>query len=351
MAILWMDGCDTYTAVADVALRYINTTTGLSHLSTAGGRFGGGCMGCSYTSSNIGGGYLGPAIIPHTATAVIAGGSHIPPASGGTYPCLVFGNTLGGSGTNELSLYYDAGLFKLYRGYGTTLLATTTGFYAPGLYHHIEAKAVIHDTTGSCEVRIDGVTAITVSSVDTRASTTGTAGVDRIGFVGSGTTVSSGGAWDDVYVLDTTGSVANNFLGDVRINTLAPTSDAAVQFTKSTGASNFSCVDEGRMNSDTDYVESSTVGHIDRYGFADLAAAVATVYGVQPIVWCRKTDATVRTMRTKLVSGATTSDGSSFALTTGYLPMVSTYTLDPNTSAQWTVSNANAATAGFEVLT
>lgn len=348
MAIVHMDGFDTYTAIADVGLRYSGSSIASMGLSTTAGRFGGGCVALNSSASGTQA-LMGPITFSHSgASAMLAGGAFFG-GSGGDTPIIVFYNST--ATTSELTLAYVTGTFRLYRGTQSsgTLLASAAQGYPAGVYHSVEIKATVADAGGAVEVRINGVAAITYSG-DTRASSTGTAGTDRIYFCTSGTSATLG-AWDDIYVMDTSGSVCNDFIGDVRINTLAPTSDAAVQFTKSTGASNFSCVDEGRYNSDTDYVESATVGHIDRFGYTDLAAAVATVYGVQPITWCRKTDATVRTMRNKLVSGATTSNGSSFALTTSYLPMVTTYTLDPNTSAQWTVSNANAATAGFEVLT
>jgi hypothetical protein len=139
-------------------------------------------------------------------------------------------------------------------------------------------------------------------------------------------------------------------LGDCRVTTLAPTSDAAVQFTRSTGASNWSCIDEGRYNSDTDYVESSTVSHVDRYGFADLPASVATVHGVQTIAWGRKTDASNRTWRQILTSGATSAPGGAAALSTGYAPYAYLVALDPATSAPWTPAAVNAIEAGFEIV-
>lgn len=338
MAVIWMDGFDTYTATTEVAARYAGTTSSVT-LSATGSRFAGPC----YFPNTAG---LTVNITHSGSAATIVGGTALP--AGTTNPILQFFNTTASVVTPELTLINDTGTVKLYRGSSSgTLLATAAGNYTTGVWRHYEVKATVADAGGTVEVRIDGVVALTFTG-DTRQSTTGTAGVDRIVFWGSS---SSLGAWDDIYILDTSGSVANDFLGDVRVNTLAPTSDAAVQFTRSTGASNYLCVDETKMNSDTDYVESATVGHIDRYGYTDLAASVATVYAVQPTTWCRKTDATARTMRNKVVSGATTSNGSSFTLTTTYQAMATPLTLDPNTSAQWTVSNANAATAGFEVLT
>jgi hypothetical protein len=213
----------------------------------------------------------------------------------------------------------------------------------------MEVKATIADSGGNVEVRINGQTFINYTG-DTRNSTTGTAGIDRVTLAGyaSGTT---GGMWDDFYVLDTTGSALNNFLGDCRVSTLAPTSDSAVQFTKSTGASNFSCVDEGRHNSDTDYVESSTAGHIDKYGYADLSANVTTVHAVQVMSYARKTDAATRTLRNKLYSSSATLDGSTTAVTYAYQPIATLATTDPNTSAAWTAAGVNAALAGVEIVT
>lgn len=354
MAVLWMDGFDTYTATADLAGRYL--TGGNCTLNTTSGRFGGGSFASSSTIttavSNL---YVN---ITHSgSSAIVAGGTtYFTGNANVAYPILGFYNSLAGTPINEVSLYYDVGTgtLKLYRGASTggTLLATSTATYQTGVWHFIEMRANIADAGGAVEVRVNGVSSIISFSGDTRISTTGTAGIDRIYF-GTWTlgAVATAGGWDDIFILDTSGSVANNFLGDVRVNTLAPTSDSSVQFTKSTGASNFSCIDEGRYNSDTDYVESSTVGHVDRYGYTDLAAAVATVYGVQATTWCRKTDATTRTMRNVLLSNATTSNGASFALMTAYQPMVTTLTLNPDGSVAWTPATANAASAGFEVLT
>lgn len=338
MAVLYLDGFDTYTSTTEVAARYAGTTSNVA-LSTTGSRFATPCYFPNTTGLTINFTHSGSAATVIGATAL---------AHGGSGALIQFLNTTASTTTPELTLVNDGGTVKMLRGtISGTLLATAAATYTTGIWRHYEIKATIADAGGTVELRIDGAVALTFTG-DTRQSSTGTAGLDRIVFVGSSSTV---GAWDDIYILDASGSVGADFLGDVRVNTLAPTSDASVQFTKSTGASNFSCVDETKMNSDTDYVESATVGHIDRYGYTDLAAGVATVYAVQPITWCRKTDATARTMRNKVVSGGTTSNGSSFALTTTYQAMATPLTLDPNTSAQWSVANANAATAGFEVLT
>src|SRR5690349_11573736 len=341
-----MDGCDTYAATADILARYGGG--GSVGISTTAGRFGGGCVALNSSASLNG---AGAVTIPHTGANAIITGCAFFQGTGGSTPIMTLYNST--ASTVEITLWWDASTnqFRLQRGNQSlptsNVLASTTQSFQATLWHHIEMKSVIADSGGTCEVRANGATVINYSG-DTRQSSTGTAGVDRIYFC-TYATLTTSGALDDMYIIDSTGPI-NNFVGDCRINTLAPSSDSAVQFTRSTGASNYLCVDEGRQNSDTDYVESATVGNVDKYGYTDLAAGVTSVYGVQVLTWAKKTDAAIRTMRNKLYSGGTTSDGSTFTLTTGYAPYATIASVDPNTSAQWTVSNANAALAGFEVV-
>lgn len=350
MALLHMDGCDTYSALADAALRYPGSNTSGMGFSTTLGRFGGCCIapGSQNTSAPS---YLGGiSVSPSGSTAIIAGGAVLP-TTNISGPILCFYNSTAASSQTELYLDYSGGFFRLYRGYAVTLLATATIGHVNNVWHHIEVKAVVADSGGSCEVRVNGQTVINYSG-DTRNTTTGTAGIDRVYFCSPGSSNSMvQGGWDDFYVMDTGGSAPlNDFIGDCRVVTLAPTSDAAVAFTRSAGASNYLTVDEGRQNGDTDYVESATVGHIDRYGYGDLAAAVSTVRAVQAITWARKTDAATRTMRNIIVSGGTTATGTSYPLLTGYAPYVTLLTTDPATASAWTPSAVNALTAGFEVV-
>lgn len=333
-----MDSCDSYTAWSDVLLRYPGSYTS-GALSATAGRFGGPCLFPTGTLK---------VNFPHTgSSALIFGGAINLNASTTSYQFLYLNNNTPSSEAIELTVNADNGIIRLYRGNQTTLLASSTALFPPSVWHHIEVKATIADSGGNVEIRMNGVTIINYTG-DTRASTSGTAGLDRIMLAGSS---SSAGGFDDLYILDTTGSVANTFLGDCRIISLAPTSDSSVQFTRSTGASNYLCIDEGKQNSDTDYVESSTIGHKDVYGYADLSASVAQVYGVQALTWMKKTDAASRTVRSLVVSGGVTTNGTTTGLTTGtYGPVPAITSLDPATSAQWTAIAVNSATAGFEIV-
>jgi hypothetical protein len=350
MALLHMDGCDTYSVTADAAARYAGSNAAGMGFSTTGGRFGGGAIAPGVLT-NAQPSYLGGVAVAHSGSAAIIAGGAVLPTTSFAGPVLCFYNSTAGAGTTtELYIDYSSGLFRLYRGYQATLLATATVSHVAQMWHHFEAKAVVADSGGSCEIRVNGQTIINYSG-DTRQSTTGTAGIDRVYFCSPASSVPGGGAWDDFYVMDTSGSALNDFIGDCRVNTLQPTSDVAVAFTRSTGASNYLTVDEGRQNGDTDYVETALgAGTIDRYGYSDLSAAVGTVRAVQAITWARKTDAATRTMRNIVVSGGTTSTGTSYPLLTSYAPYVTLLTTDPATAAAWTPSAVNAVTAGVEVV-
>jgi hypothetical protein len=336
MAIIHMDGCDSYTAWSDVSVRYPGSSTS-GTLNATGGRFGGQCL---FPSGSL------KVSFPHTgSSAVFVGGSVNFSDTTTNYTVLYLMNTTTGSETTEVSVNIDNGIIRLYRGSQVTLVASSTVLFAPMVWHHMEVKATIADSGGNVEVRMNGVTVINYTG-DTRASSSGTAGLDRIIWNGPSSTK---GAFDDIYIIDSTGT-PNTFVGDCRINSLAPTSDSSVQFTRSTGASNYLCVDEVKQNSDTDYVESSTVGHKDVYGYADLSASVAQVHGVQTLVWMKKTDAASRTVRSLVVSGGVTANGAAAGLNTSYTPIPTIVSTDPATGAQWTASAVNSATAGFEIV-
>jgi hypothetical protein len=83
--------------------------------------------------------------------------------------------------------------------------------------------------------------------------------------------------WTDV---DNGDGWTTNLGGGVRLlKTVRPTSDASVQFTRSTGSTSYTLVDEQTLAT-SDYVESGTDGHIDRYGFADHGLTGVTPHGV-----------------------------------------------------------------------
>lgn len=223
---------------------------------------------------------------------------------------------------------------------GTSLGTSATGLIVLNTWVYVEMDVTIHDTTGSVTLKVDGTTVLTLTAQDTNNAVTN---VDTVALGHSDNSVNGTIQFDDVYV--TNGGV----LGIKRIETLYPTSDVAQGFARSTGATNYTLVDEAQVNGDTDYVQGSTVGNVDTYGFIDMNSTPPTVSAIQLTAFALKTDATGRSIALQCKSGATTSDGSNYSLATTYSKFDRILETDPNTAAAWTAANVNAATGGPKV--
>lgn len=241
------------------------------------------------------------------------------------------------------------GTVKLYRGTNDgTLLATSTYALPVGGWVYLEAKVYIHDTSGTFEARVNAVPVVTYSG-DTKASSTiSTARTIRIF---SGSTFETLYTIDDLYICDGTGSTNNDFLGDVRIDTLLP--DGAgnyTQFTPTGSANNWENVDEVPPDDDTSYNASDTVGHKDSFTFSDLSALDATIYGVQTNLIARKDDAGERSVRALIRSSSTDATGSTQTVGDTYSDKLDIFETDPVATSAWTESSVNATEFGYEVV-
>lgn len=259
---------------------------------------------------------------------------------------------LADGGTTQVSLYLSVdNRLGFYRGDGATQLAYGTTVMAMNTWDYIEVKCTIHDTTGSFEVRINGVTEISGTNVDTQVTANSYA--DRmIWSNGQGNDVTP---WlDDLYICDGTGSApTNDFLGDIMVEALFPNGNGnSSQFVGSDGNStdNYLLVDEqNQPDGDTTYVQSSTVAQKDTYAMGNLTATAGTVYGVQVNSVAKKTLAGTRTIvHVSRESGGTEADSAAKALSLSY---VNNYTISeskPSTGA-WTISDINNAEFGVKV--
>jgi hypothetical protein len=236
---------------------------------------------------------------------------------------------------------------------GTTTLATGITVLALNSWYYIELKGTIHDTTGSYEVRIDGVTeaALTASGVDTRnAGTTGQ--WDRI-LLGTLSGISGNQYIDDVYVCDQSGAAPRNtFLGPVKVETLYPQTDAVAAgsnagLTPSTGTDHGALVDETTPNT-SDYNSSPTVGLKDTYNYPSLTLT-GTVLGIQTNLYVAKSDTAARTVCAVVRAGGTDYDGANIAPLTTFSYFSEVRAQNPNTSAEWTSSDIISLQAGMKV--
>lgn len=229
-----------------------------------------------------------------------------------------------------------------------TQLGITSGFdLALNTWYYIEFKATIHDTTGSFEVRVNGVTetALTASGVDTK--NTANAFANRIQLWDNNT--AGGVKFSDLYICDGTGSVNNTFIGDVKvIHLLVDGAGNYQQFTPS-ASTNPTNVDEGKVDDDTTYNHTATAANKDSYTFGNVGQT-GSVKAVQLMAHIRKDDAGSRTARLLTRIAATDYFGPSESVLDSYHVISQIRETNPNTAVAWTVGGVDGAEFGLELV-
>ncbi len=254
--------------------------------------------------------------------------------------------TFGDNGTSQVEmLVFSDGSIHFYRGGSTDIASSATGIISIETWYYIEFKIVFNNTTGSIVCKVDGVEKINQTSIDTVASANESA--NQVYIYANGNYVYP----DDFYVCDTSGSLNNDFLGDVSIKTLYPTSDGTYsQFTPSTGSDHYALVDDPQLVADTDHNESSTVGHKDSYGVTTYSES-GDILAVQICAAVRNTDTGSMAVRTLCRSGTTPADneGNSFQLSQTMKGAMTIYEQEPTDTVAWTAAKVNAAEFGLKV--
>ena len=254
--------------------------------------------------------------------------------------------TLGNSSNFQLGLFKTnpGGALYVMRTDGT-VLASSSAILVPGTWNYVEMKVTIHDTAGAVEVRVNGISVMSASGIDTKHE--GSSVIEYVRW-GNAITSSCDFNFDDVYICDTSGTVNNDFLGDVKVVRLKPSAAGDLtQFTPLSGE-NYTNVDEATDDGDTTYVSTATAGHVDLYHVENLAATPLAIYGVKPLSVIRKDDAGSLTARNIVKSGTTTATGITVAPGTSYAQFSDIIQVDPNTSSAWTKSAVDSLQIGIE---
>ena len=89
--------------------------------------------------------------------------------------------------------------------------------FALNQWHYFEVKVVCHDTAGYYQVRIDGVTVLSGTNVDTRAGADTRFVRFRMDEYYQ--------YMDDIYICDTDGTANNDFLGQILVEAIFPNAD------------------------------------------------------------------------------------------------------------------------------
>lgn len=227
---------------------------------------------------------------------------------------------------------------------GTTIVGPGATALAVDTWYYIEWAVTIHDTTGTVDVLLNGVSELSATGLDTKNSTNATVNRLKLGPGPAGTSTQPFMYLDDLVVTD--GALP----GICTVAAFSPDSNGnSSSFTGSDGNStdNYALVDEATPN-DADYVESTTAGHRDLYGFANVPTD-AGVVGVQLVGRVSKTDSGSRSMKFTARRGATNYDGSALAVKDGFGAELQVWTDDPSTATTWNAAQLNGAEFGVKV--
>ncbi len=242
----------------------------------------------------------------------------------------------------------STGAIAVYRGIaGDTLLGTSTILMTAAAFNHIEVKVTIDDDVGAVEVRLNNVTVLDLSGVDTQATgnaETSQIAIGRLGPTGAGSQNISRMYVDDVFAWDTTGSYNKDFIGDHQVITLWPNGDTGqTDWIRNTGSTDFETIDEADPDDDTTYVEADGSSQISEYDLDDLPSLVSSIAAVQPTARMKKTDAGGARVQQSLISGGSEFNGADRNITTFYTYWPDISEVDPNTSLPWTKTALDAA--------
>lgn len=219
-----------------------------------------------------------------------------------------------------------------------------------GEWYFMEVKATIDNAAGAVEVRLNGITVITLAGVDTQSTNGLVPLVNNISFQSN---AASAYLIDDLYALDITGPAPNNdFLGDVRVEYLEPTGAGAHQDWALIGAaSHWQAVDDGAFpDDDVTYIHTATVGQADTEEYENTGLPSGLIFGLQIGVYARKTDSGFREIAPIIRHAGIDYLGANQAPSmASYNYLIQIYDTNPGTGAAWTIPGVNAAEYGVRL--
>jgi len=340
MSLLFMDGFDDDLCNAGYK-GYIGQSPTGSDISTTYGRF-------STKGARIGditNDYLDRATGSTNDTIILGFGGYIANLSNAD----VFVRLLD-SGIVQIQFrLYDDGSISAFR--SSTLLGNSgPNKFLEDVWQYWEIKVKIANTGGTVDVRVNGVSILSLSSQDTQQSAN--AYVTNWQVAGGSGYIEE--FWiDDLVVMDGSGSSPyNNFLGDIHVELILPDGNgnsSGMSGSDGNSTDNYLLVDDNPVVT-TDYVEATTEGTKDTYAMENLSAATtASVYGIQVALVEQKDDSNAKYMRPVIRRSSTDYVGTSISLSTSWAGDMQIWEQDPSTAANWTVTNINGLEVGQEV--
>ncbi len=316
MALVLVDGFDHYGA-AEIAEKFWN---GQISAMVPGRGFGGQAMDVVVNNPVY-------KIMPSTYSTVIAAAAF--KINGG--PGLLM-NLETASGAIVAALALNASDLLTLTDSAGNLIATGTTTVPVGTWFQIELKVIV-GSSGHGTVHLNGGPEI--------ASTLGNFGTTNVGRISFWCTTLGGDTFvDDVVVIDTSGSApTNDFLGDIRVETIYPVADGSyTDWTPKFGTDHYQMVNEHLIDGDGSFVYDANPGDKDSY---ILETFIGTIFGAQLNIGARKGDAPLRQIKPLIKQSGTDYLGALATLSSDYVFYSWQLDKDPS-GADWLAATINA---------
>ncbi len=237
---------------------------------------------------------------------------------------------------------------------GATTIATSS-YYDFGVWHYFEFKFTVRTgTNGAYELRHNGVLDVSGTSVNMADDATDGWDVFAQRFSSAGNQLLH---VDDLYILNGTGSVNNDFLGPSIVEGLLPNADGTTTtWTQNGAGDHYTSVDDSSSTTDDTgtggTIGSDTNGNKDTFDFEDLTEITGNIHAVQLGTQMAMASAGTRTVKTKYRDPDTTEvDGASHVVdSTTYDEFTEVFDTNPNGSTAWDVADIDNGEFGVEVV-
>lgn len=229
---------------------------------------------------------------------------------------------------------------------GLTQIHTSTDLVYARSYFHLEAYVVVDSAAGALEVRVNGVTFINLTGIDTDPR--GTGEVSQIE-IAQGASAGLTMDVDDLFAWSGAGSDNNDFIGDKKVYTVVPNADTATEeWSLASGTDTYAMLDGIPPVDGSAYIYADAAGPKSVVELGSIPAEVVAIAGAMSATRAWKTDAGNAKVLPSVISGGTEDTGDEHALSQAPTYYHDVYETDPNTGAPWTVSGINAAQYGIE---
>jgi hypothetical protein len=147
-----------------------------------------------------------------------------------------------------------------------------------------------------------------------------------------------------------TGGLPDGFTGAVKTVLQLPVSDYNVQWTPSSGSSNYNLVNASVPNLGSTYVDTNVALKRDLYNFPSLPSNTGAIFGVNTRIVCEQDPGSSHLIQVPYDNSGTVVLGPSIGVPISTYTMVNDYqTVSPFTGVPWTKTEINSTSTGIEL--